>query len=79
MKFIKSMFARSAKLKDFKDILVCDKCESEEIMVHDTRIIQGIKRRRRICAICGNKTTTYEISKEDLELLLAKENEHDGE
>lgn len=71
------MLARSVKLKKFKDILVCDKCESEQIMVHDTRIIQGIKRRRRICVNCGKRTTTYEISKEDLEFLLTKEN--DGE
>lgn len=77
MKFIKSMKARSTKLKEFKDINVCDKCDSEQINVHDTRIIEGLKRRRRICAECGNRTTTYEISKEDFELLLAKENEHD--
>lgn len=74
MKFIKSMKARSELLKKFKNIMLCDNCGEEQIIVHDTRIIEGIIRRRRICTECGNRTTTYEIRKEDFEMLLNRDN-----
>ena len=70
MNFIKGMKSRSELLKKFKNIVFCEQCGKEQIMVHDTRMIEGIKRRRRICAMCGNRTTTYEISKEDFEKLM---------
>lgn len=70
MNFIKGMKSRSELLKKFKNIVFCEQCGQEQIMVHDTRMIEGIKRRRRICAMCGNRTTTYEISKEDFEKLM---------
>ena len=74
MRFVKSMKVRSELLKKFKDITFCDNCGEEQIIVHDTRIIEGIRRRRRICTICGNRTTTYEIRKEDFEMLLNRDN-----
>ena len=60
--------------REFKDITFCERCGKESISVHDTRIVGKIRRRRRICTFCGHRTTTYEISKEDLEMLIAKEN-----
>lgn len=70
----KSMHKRSSMLKRLKDVVVCEDCRGEQLFVYDTRTIDGIKRRRRICCTCGNKTTTYEISKEDLERLLEEKN-----
>ena len=70
MNFIKGMKSRSELIKKFKNIVFCEQCGQEQIMVQDTRMIEGIKRRRRICAMCGNRTTTYEISKEDFEKLM---------
>lgn len=72
MRFIRNMQARSAVMRKFKSILCCDKCGAEQILIKDTRMIDGIKRRRRVCNVCGSKTTTYEISKEDLERLLIR-------
>lgn len=60
--------------REFKDITFCERCGNESISVNDTRIVSKIRRRRRICTLCGHRITTYEISKEDLEKLLAKEN-----
>ncbi len=76
--FISNSRTRSERLNEFKDIMRCDKC-GQETMVCDSRMIGGVRRRRKICNVCGNRTTTYEISREDFEMLLAKENEHDGE
>lgn len=39
----------------------------------DSRMIGGARRRRRICTLCGNRMTTYEIGKEDFEMLVEKE------
>lgn len=71
---IKNMHRRSYLLKKLKSVAVCEECCSEQMYVYETRTVNGIKRRRRICCTCGNKTTTYEIIKEDLERLLMKEN-----
>ena len=60
--------------REFKDITFCEQCGNESISVNDTRVVKKIRRRRRICTLCGHRTTTYEISKEDLEMLIAKEN-----
>ena len=62
------------RFRNFKDITFCERCRNESISVQDTRIVEKIRRRRRICTLCGHRTTTYEISKEDLEMLIAKEN-----
>ena len=70
MNFIKGMKSRSELLKKFKNILLCDNCGKEQIVVYDTRITEGMIRRRRICTECGNRTTTYEISKEDFEKIM---------
>ena len=62
------------RFRNFKDITFCERCRNESISVQDTRIVEKIRRRRRICTLCGHRTTTYEIRKEDLEMLIAKEN-----
>ena len=56
-----------------KSISVCDNCGKEQNMVHDSRIIGGIRRRRKICSACGFRSTTYEIRKEDLEEMVTKD------
>jgi len=71
--FINNSHTRSERLNEFKNIMHCDNCGNEQIMVHDSRMIGGVRRRRKICNVCGNRTTTYEISKEDLELLIEEE------
>ena len=50
--------------------MICDCCGEEQILVQDSRIIEGIRRRRKMCVVCGNRTTTYEIANEDFEMLL---------
>ena len=57
------------RFRNFKDITFCERCRNESISVQDTRIVEKIRRRRRICTLCGHRTTTYEIRKEDLEML----------
>lgn len=61
---------KSKAYKQLRDISVCENCGSENIAVHDTRMIDGIRRRRRICRDCGNRTSTHEIRSEDLEKLI---------
>lgn len=48
-----------------KNIQICSKCNSKKISCVDTRRCKGYTRRRRMCLVCGNKFTTYEISEED--------------
>lgn len=67
----KNVWKRSSELKKFRNIMICEKCESEQISVLNTRMTQGIKRRRRVCLECGFRTTTYEIAKEDIESVLS--------
>jgi transcriptional regulator NrdR family protein len=62
-----------ARLKKFKDIMLCEACGLEQLTVNDSRMVCGIRRRRRICNACGNRTTTYEISSEDFEKMIKKE------
>lgn len=56
--------------KKLKSILECDKCGSDQIKVYNSRETMGIRWRGRECMDCGNRFTTYEISKEDLDKLL---------
>ena len=51
-----------------KDIS-CPRCQSDETAVKDSRIANGTRRRRRLCAICGHAFTTYEIPAETLEII----------
>lgn len=50
------------------NIVVCSQCGCAQFAVIDTRQ-KAIVRRRRSCLNCGNRITTYEISKEDFETL----------
>ena len=61
---------KSRAYKSLRDITVCENCGSENIMVTDSRIVSGIRRRRRVCNDCGCRTTTHEISSADLERLI---------
>lgn len=61
---------RNAKMTKLQDILICENCGEEQLMVIDSRTISGIRRRRHSCSSCGNRTTTYEISASDFEKLL---------
>jgi transcriptional regulator NrdR family protein len=66
----KNMYERASKAKRLKNILVCENCGIEALDTTDSRMVMGTRRRRRICLECGYKSTTYEISKEDFEMLL---------
>lgn len=59
-------------MNEFKNIMRCEKCGLEQNFVHDSRMVGGIRYRRKICNSCGYRMTTYEISKEDLERLTGK-------
>ena len=61
------------KLKKFNDIMYCEACGFEQISVIDTRMVCGVRRRRRVCNACGKRTTTYEISREDFERMFEEE------
>lgn len=46
------------------------KCGSHHSNVRDSRPMNlGHTRRRRVCASCGNKFTTYEVSEKDYKLI----------
>lgn len=53
--------------------MTCKKCGSEWLDVLDTRPAWGgIRRRRRVCAKCGERMTTYEGTKEELAAAIFK-------
>jgi transcriptional regulator NrdR family protein len=54
----------------FESIEFCDSCGSENVKVYDSRIPAEIRIRHKKCLMCGNRFTTYEIRKEDVEKLL---------
>ena len=53
--------------------MICPKCKSKNVYIHDSRQIEDLTRRRRWCAECGYRFTTFEISYEELQRL--KKNE----
>ena len=61
-----------SRLKDveFKSVLNCDKCGSNNLKVYNSRESNEIRWRARECLMCGNRFTSYEIRKEDLDDLL---------
>lgn len=67
-------YERSLLLSMTGDIIHCKICDSTQINVVDSRIIAGVRRRRRQCMSCGNKTTTYEISSEEFDKILDERN-----
>lgn len=66
----KNMYERATKASLLENIFVCEKCGVDALAVDDSRMIMGTRRRRKTCLECGHKTTTYEISKADFEMLL---------
>lgn len=66
----KNMYLRKKKAENLNNILICENCGEQQISVCDSRMLAGTRRRRRTCAVCGHKSTTYEISNEEFERLL---------
>lgn len=54
-----------------ESVIVCKHCGTEQFFVTDTRPVEGAIRRRRQCASCNNRITTYEISAKDYEKLIS--------
>lgn len=55
-----------------RSIITCPECQMEQFMVCDSRKKDnGIIIRKKKCANCGHKITTYEIDSEDLDELTA--------
>lgn len=46
--------------------MLCPECYSEFTDVVDSRMSDGERRRRRLCADCGNRFTTFEVSQKFL-------------
>ena len=47
----------------------CPKCGATDICVIDSRIIGDTVRRRRGCAVCNHRFTTYEVSEKQYAVL----------
>jgi hypothetical protein len=47
----------------------CTECGQLALKVLESRITAHYRRRRKVCEACGAKFTTYEISREDYQLL----------
>lgn len=45
---------------------LCGNCGADDSQVKDSRPIDGSIRRRRICTVCGNRWTTYEMHQDSL-------------
>lgn len=65
-----NMHERGKKGTKLKNIIVCEKCGSEQITTYDTRTTMGTRRRRKACQECNHRFTTYEIEKEEYEFML---------
>jgi len=44
----------------------CPNCEYPRMIIIDTRYVQGVPKRRRECPKCEVRSTTYEISVDDI-------------
>lgn len=57
------------KRKIFATGKECPNCLSQSFYVIEGKSVWNYKRRRRCCEKCGYRATTYEVSKEDFELI----------
>jgi transcriptional regulator NrdR family protein len=53
--------------------MICPECKSKNVYIHDSRQSDESTRRRRWCAECGHRFSTFEISLEELQRLKKKE------
>lgn len=51
-------------------MMKCGQCGSENVSVVDTRSSGEWIRRRRACADCGKRWTTFEVPAGDIELMM---------
>ena len=53
--------------------MLCPRCKSSKIYVVDSRPHDGNIRRRRVCPDCNSRFNTVEITEDEYNILLSKE------